>query len=111
MLLVASEQNRDAGVLDHEKVVWGAIPGTVYKQLTSSMRQMQTLAPWQGSPEWSFQIFCIMWCTEARIGWMLVMSADDRQEYLNLLILPSLRRKVFAGRKANEVYCPRKFCV
>ncbi len=30
---------------------------------------MQNLPPWQGSPEWSFQIFRITSCSGARAGW------------------------------------------
>jgi hypothetical protein len=44
--------------------------GDSIQQLTNSMRKMQTLAPWQGSPEWSFQIFRITSCSEACAGWM-----------------------------------------
>ena len=40
------------------------------QQLTSSMRQMQTLAPWQRSPESSFQTFLITSRSEARAGWL-----------------------------------------
>ncbi len=31
---------------------------------------MQTLAPWQGTPEWSFQMVRIMSCSEGCSGWM-----------------------------------------
>ena len=40
----------------------GVNSGDSIQQLTSSMRQMQNLPPWQGSPEWSFQISRITLC-------------------------------------------------
>ena len=43
------------------------------------MRRMQTLAPWQGSPEWSVQIFSHLVVQGA------VRRMDDRQEHLDLL--------------------------
>jgi hypothetical protein len=46
----------------------GANSGDSIQQLTRSMRGIQTLAPWQGSPEWSFPIFRITSCSEARAG-------------------------------------------
>ena len=53
------------------RVAWLAFDrnsGDSIQQLTSSMRQMQTLAPWQGSPEWSFRFFLTTPCSEACAG-------------------------------------------
>src|SRR3990172_11782158 len=63
--------------------------GDSIQQLTNSMRKMQTLAPWQGSPEWSFQIFRITSCSEACAGWMfsspLTTDKNTSTCYLNRL--------------------------
>ena len=44
--------------------------GDSIQQLTDDMRQRQNLQPWQGSPEWSFRISRIMWCSGEYAGWM-----------------------------------------
>ena len=48
----------------------GRNSGDSIQQLTDDMRQRQNLQPWQGSPEWSFRISCIMWCSGEYAGWM-----------------------------------------
>jgi len=41
---------------------------------------MQTLVPWQGSPEWSFQIFPHHVVQRGMRRMDVFFSADDRQE-------------------------------
>ena len=53
-----------------KKLDCGRNSGDSIQQLTISMIQIQTLAPWQGSPEWSFRIFRITSYSEAHAGWM-----------------------------------------
>ena len=56
------------GIYPYLFTLWNS--GDSIQQLTSSMRKMQNLPPWQGSPEWSFRISRIMSCSGARAGWM-----------------------------------------
>jgi len=57
--------------------------GRSIQQLTGSVGQMQTLAPWQGSPEWSFQILRITSCSEVCARWMFSFPPmTDKIRYL-----------------------------
>jgi hypothetical protein len=58
---------------------------------------MKVLAPRQGSPEWSFQIFRITSCSEACAGWYESAAQEERLAE--------------GQEKGNEVYCARKFLV
>ena len=66
--------------------------GDSIQQLTSSMRQMQNLPPWQGSPAWSFPISRITSCSGARAGWMF--SSPPTTDKNTSTCYPSRRRSI-----------------